>query len=148
MVQRTGMDQGWPGEGAVVAIGCMVQCKISDDKIMNLIILTIVLMISLCEACGQSIAFIAYQKRKIALLLVAWLFYLFVVYFLYQAYKYKGVGYVNILWSGITTLLMITIGYFLFKERLNKIEWIGAGFIIIGMIILLSFRSIKMQART
>lgn len=103
---------------------------------MNVLIFMLVLMISICEACGQSIAFLAHKNSKIILLLLSWLFYLFVVYFLYRVYEYKGVGYVNILWSGMTTLLMILIGYFFFNERFKKAEWIGAGFIIVGMLIL------------
>ena len=103
-------------------------------------IFAIVLMISICEACGQSMAFLAHKKHKALLLIIAWFFYLFVVYFLYRAYAYKGVGYINILWSGITTLLMIAIGYLFFNERLSIIEWIGAGFILIGMSILLGFK--------
>ena len=110
---------------------------------MNFIILGIVLMISLCEAVGQSITFLAHKKSVFAYLLIAWFFYLAVVYFLYQAYKYKGVGFVNILWSGITTLLMVCIGYFFFNERFSKFEWIGAGFIIVGMVILLTYKSVK-----
>ncbi len=109
-------------------------------------ILGIVLMISLCEAVGQSVTFLAHKHSKFVLLFVAWLFYLAVIYFLYRAYEYKGVGYVNILWSGITTLLMITIGFFLFNEKLSKVEWIGAVFIIIGMVILLTYKSVKNKA--
>ena len=95
-----------------------------------------VFMISLCEAAGQSIAYYAYKNSKIALLALSIVFYIAVVYFLYRSYAYKGVGYVNILWSGISTTIMIAIGYFVFHERLTKMEWVGAGLILVGILLM------------
>ena len=101
-----------------------------------LAILIIVLMISLCEAAGQTLTYYAYMKSSTIILATSLVFYIAVVYLLYRSYRYKGVGYVNILWSGMTTILMITIGYFAFNERLSMMEWIGAGFILTGILLM------------
>lgn len=101
-----------------------------------MIVFFLVLMISLFEACGQSLAYVANKNNSHILLFCAWLAYIGVVFFLFKSYAYKGVGYINILWSGLTTLLMIAIGYVFFKERLTKMEWIGACFILIGIILM------------
>lgn len=107
---------------------------------MYLTVFFLVIMISVSEACGQTIAYIARQRESQILLIVAWICYSGVVYFLYRSYQYKGVGYINILWSGMTTLLMIVIGFVLFKERLHKMEWIGACFILIGIILMMGHK--------
>ena len=99
-------------------------------------VLFIVFLISLCEAAGQSIAYYAYQKSSHVLLVFSAVFYIAVVYLLYRSYAYKGVGFVNILWSGMTTILMIAIGYFVFHERLTKMEWTGAGLILAGILLM------------
>jgi multidrug transporter EmrE-like cation transporter len=101
-----------------------------------LAVLFIVFLISLCEAAGQSIAYHAYQKSSHILLAFSFVFYIAVVYLLYRSYAYKGVGFVNILWSGMTTILMIAIGYFVFHERLTTVEWIGAGLILAGILLM------------
>ncbi len=110
---------------------------------MYLIVFFLVFMISLFEAGGQSLAYMAHKKSSFILLALSWLFYIVIVVLLYFSYKYKGVGYINILWSGMTTLLMILIGYFIFNERLNLIEWIGTGFIFIGIFLISSKKILK-----
>ena len=51
--------------------------------------------------------------------------YAVVAYCIFLAYNYKGVGMVNTLWSGMSILLMIAVGIFLFKEKIRLIEGIG-----------------------
>ena len=99
-------------------------------------VVMLVLGISMTEAIAQSVAYRSVVQKSNLLFLVAWFMYIFVVYLLCQVYKYKGIGYVNVLWSGFTTMLMLTIGYVFFGERLTKIEWIGVGFVFLGIMIL------------
>lgn len=99
----------------------------------NLIVLFLVVLISSFEAGAQSVSYLAYKHKSVVFFVLAWLIYLVVVYLLWRAYHYRGVGYVNVLWSGITTAFMLMIGYFIFGERLSKEEWVGVVFILIGI---------------
>jgi len=100
---------------------------------MILTILFLVVLISTFEACAQSTSYLAYKHNSLLFFALAWVIYLAVVYLLWKAYHYRGVGYVNVLWSGITTVIMLMIGYFIFHERLSKEEWVGVSLILIGI---------------
>lgn len=99
----------------------------------NLITLFLVTLISLCEAGAQSLSFLSYDRKSDLFFILAWLLYLVIVYLLWKAYHYRGVGYINVIWSGLTTIFMLFIGYMFFKERLRTIEWIGIIFVIAGI---------------
>ena len=96
----------------------------------------IAVAISLIEAGAQSLSFLSRQRGSLLLFLLAWLAYLFIVALLIQSYKYRGVGYMNVLWAGITTTLMILIGHVAFGERLTLQEWAGVVLIISGIVLM------------
>lgn len=102
----------------------------------QLIVPIIVLAGAAIESIAESLSYKAMLHNSKWFLIAAWVLYLFVVILLIQAYKYKGVGYINALWSGITTLLLLTIGYTVFGERLSKNEWIGAILVLAGVFLL------------
>lgn len=91
-----------------------------------LVVFFLVIMISGFEAISQSFVYLSYKNKSNLYFAVALLFYLVVIILLYNAYKFKGVGYVNVL----------LIGYFFFGERLTRIEWIGASFILFGILLM------------
>lgn len=105
-----------------------------EPREMQVSIVLLIFIISACEAVGQSIAFIARQAHSMPLFLTSWLVYIGVVYFLYLAYGIQGVGFVNALWSGMTTILMIVIGKLFFKEKLVLRQFFFIGLILVGMI--------------
>lgn len=102
----------------------------------------LVAAISACEACAQSLSYLAYKKDSIAFFVASWMLYLGIVFLLWKSYHYKGVGYINVIWSGMTTAFMLLIGYTFFGERLSREEWIGTAFILFG-IILMTFHNVK-----
>ena len=51
------------------------------------------------------------------------------------ALNYKGVAIANMLWVGIAAILMTFIGYFIFKEQISTIQFLGLGFVFIGLIL-------------
>ena len=96
-----------------------------------------VLSISLFEALSQSLTYVyAEINRNVFVLLLGWITYFIVMLFLIQAYKTKGVGYVNLLWSGLTTLIMFLIGHLVFQEKLTWKEATGAVIILIGIVVM------------
>lgn len=71
-------------------------------------VVPLVLAVSLCEAAGQTLA---------------WL-------------STIGIGFVNVMWSGMTSVLMLLIGHLFFKERLAAQEWLGVAVVLAGVAIM------------
>lgn len=96
-------------------------------------IISLIFGISCSEAIAQTC--IGYYKlyKTIYLLLLALFFYAIVVFLLYKSYKYKGIGLVNVLWSGMSIIIMLTTGVIIFKEELHVHDIIGIILIVIGM---------------
>jgi small multidrug resistance pump len=105
---------------------------------MEPIHLLLVAAISACEAVGQSVAYLARQHRSAPQFLLAWAVYGGVVGLLYVVYGLHGVGYVNALWSGMTTVAMLLIGRFVFGERLARRQWAAIAVILAGMVVLVA----------
>lgn len=99
-------------------------------------LMTAVVLVGVFESFAQSAIQWAHRNDSKWHLLIAIACYSVVSVFLYVAYNYKGVGMVNVLWSGMSILLMLTIGYFIFDEKISKLEWLGIVFILIGMMII------------
>lgn len=95
-----------------------------------------VVLTSLFEGFAQTSIQWAQKYNSRWHLVMALCCYAVVCLCLYVAYHYKGIGIVNALWSGMTIVMMFTIGYFVFGERLTRMEWIGVGFIVLGMAII------------
>lgn len=93
----------------------------------------IVLCVSLFEALAQSSVHYANIKKNKLYIGVGIFCYIIVSFLIYKAYDFKGVGTVNAIWSGMSIVLMISIGYFVFKEKITKMECLGILFILFGI---------------
>jgi len=100
---------------------------------MNTSLLIAIACVATFEAFGQSSMALARKSGVILWLFVGMACYCVVAYGLYVAYQWKGVGMVNALWSSLSIMIMLVIGYFVFEERLNSFEWFGVVMIIIGI---------------
>lgn len=98
-------------------------------------LLIAILFVALFEAVGQTCIKLAHMYNKLYMIL-AIISYAIVSFFLYVSYNYKGVGIVNALWSGLSIILMITIGLLFFKEKIGKREWLGIILIISGLLLI------------
>lgn len=108
----------------------------------NMLVLFFVILISAFEAFAQSMSYLSFLNRSVFYFILSWFLYLVIVFLLWKSYHYKGVGYINVLWSGVTTVFMLIIGYMFFGERLSKEEWAGAAFVLFG-IGLMTFHNIR-----
>lgn len=102
-----------------------------------------VLAVSAFEALGQSSAQLGRNcvtdnshARAWAFLTLAVACYAGVTYFLFVSYQYKGVGIVNAMWSGLSILLMMAIGFVFFNERATRREYLGVLFIFAGVLLI------------
>ena len=97
-----------------------------------------IFVISLFEIAGQIFVKTYYEQddRKLYLMFLAWLMYLGVVYFLFISYSDGNFAIANSFWNAVTTIVIAIIGWFYYKEHLNKYELTGIGFVVVGLIII------------
>lgn len=95
-----------------------------------------VIFVCIFETLAQTSVKWAHDKKNVLLVSISVLCYAAVSAFLYKAYAYKGIGMVNVMWSGMSILLMLSIGYFIFGERISYSEWIGVLLISLGIVII------------
>jgi small multidrug resistance pump len=109
----------------------MINIKMNDF----IILLIIIIFISLFELCGQTCLkyFGMNNSNNTHYFFIGILFYIIVCYLLVQSYKYKGMGIVNVLWSGLSILIILSIGIIFFNEKITTYDKIGIFFIILGI---------------
>jgi multidrug transporter EmrE-like cation transporter len=97
-------------------------------------LLLLVLAISISECLGQS-CLKTYHKspEKTHLYIAGVLFYTIVCALLVMSYKYKGMGLVNVLWSGLSVLVILSTGMLFFGEDITRMDMIGAAMIVAGI---------------
>jgi multidrug transporter EmrE-like cation transporter len=105
---------------------------------MDIIILVIILLISLCELFGQScLQYFHINNDKPHYYMYAVIFYSAVCLLLVQSYKYKGMGIINVLWSGLSILLVLSASTAFFGEKITVMDKVGIVLIIMGMFLIL-----------
>ena len=94
----------------------------------------ILVLISLLECVGQS-CLLTYHKNpsKWLLFLTGVLFYGIVCLLLVLSYKYKGMGIINVLWSGISVLVIVSVGMLFFHEKITPMDWVGVLLVLAGI---------------
>jgi multidrug transporter EmrE-like cation transporter len=105
---------------------------------MEFILLLIIVGISLCELMGQScLKYFNINQNKPHYYGLAIIFYAMVCYLLIKSYKYKGMGIINVLWSGISILVIMSGSILFFGEKITNMDKIGVLFIIIGILLVM-----------
>lgn len=99
-----------------------------DDQRRFWIASGIVVMIALTEVVGQACLKKARTQNIKWMLIVGMVVYLGVAYLLYVCYDYAGMGHTNLLWSCMSIILAILVGYHMFKEPYNSYNWVAAAF--------------------
>lgn len=74
--------------------------------------------------------------NKILYFLLGVLLYAVVCWLLTKTFAYEGMALTNILWSGLSILLVAIIGVCYFKEQLTRNDMIGSILIVVGIMIL------------
>ena len=100
----------------------------------KLALLLLIIAISISECLGQS-CLKTYHKapEKTHLYIAGVLFYIIVCALLVMSYKYKGMGLVNVLWSGLSVLVILSTGVLFFDESITRMDMIGAAMIVSGI---------------
>jgi len=81
------------------------------------------LMMSGSETLALTLLRYYYQNPKLIYLMCVIPIYAVVIpYLILNTLNYVGIGSVNLMWNIITTTSMITIGYYVFGERVNHLH--------------------------
>ena len=83
------------------------------------IVYLIILMISLVEACGQYCLKKGSETKNNYFYCIGILSYVIITYLLLKTYKYKGVGFSNLVWSALSIILACVSGKIFFGEKIN-----------------------------
>ncbi len=101
-------------------------------------LLILIILIYVCELLGQScLKYFGSNRNKPHYYFLALLFYSIVCYLLVMSYQYKGIGIVNIIWSGVSVLVVLTGGYLMFGEEITNMDKIGVLLILSGIFFVL-----------
>ncbi len=98
------------------------------------ILLFLVLLISLSECLGQScLKKYSLTPTKHWLYWLGVSFYAMVCLLLVLSYKYRGMGIINVLWSGLSVLAIVSVGILFFNETLTMLDWVGIFMVLFGI---------------
>lgn len=101
---------------------------------MNKTLLSIIVLIAISECIGQSCLRRLFEDpSKTHLYITAVIFYSIICYLLFLSYRYKGMGLINVLWSGISVLVIVSTGVILFNEKITKLDIFGIFLILSGI---------------
>jgi multidrug transporter EmrE-like cation transporter len=96
-------------------------------------LIILVILISLIEGFSQYFIKKYTLENKLEFFALALIGYCFVCYLLTLTYKYSTMGIANALWSALSVITIITVGYTFFNETLKNLEIIGIIFVILGV---------------
>lgn len=89
------------------------------------IVLGFVVLITVTEVLGQTCLKTARAKKQVWMLFLGFLIYIGVAFLLYCCYEYEGMGHTNLIWSCMSIILALLVGYYWFKEPFNKYNWVA-----------------------
>jgi len=100
----------------------------------SLYLALVVLGIVIAECVGQSCLKTLFNNPdKTHLYFAGVLSYGVVCYLLILSYRYKSMGLVNVLWSGLSVLAVMTAGALFFHERITTMDMIGTALVLAGI---------------
>lgn len=104
-------------------------------SIRSLFILVVVM--AALETIGMTMLTSHSRRSNLMYMTIGWLIYGFMIpWLLLWALQYEGIATVNLLWNIITTLTMIVIGYYVFRERVTCMHLLSFLFAIAALVTL------------
>lgn len=87
----------------------------------------IVVLIATFEAFAQTLLKKAQVNKKTHMILFGVIMYFLVGILLFVSYHYEGLGHINLLWSCLSIIIAILVGYTIFGEPVNHFTWVAFG---------------------
>ena len=105
--------------------------QLMEPSVRSFMIMLILFIVS-AEACAQYFLKKCKVEQQMHFFIISVFFYILVCFGLYNVYKYRSMGIVNLLWSCISIVTMLAIGSVFFNEAINMYDIIGVVFVFIG----------------
>lgn len=84
------------------------------------VLVLIILMVVICEACAQSSAQVLSQTDDYRYLLLGMLFYGAVVYLLSRSHKISNMATANGMMSCLSIIMITFVGYYIFQQKIKS----------------------------
>ena len=108
--------------------------KPSNMAEFNKTLILLILLISVFECMGQScLKRLFSNPGERHLYIFAVIFYSAVCFLLLMSYRYKSMGLTNILWSGMSVIVIVSTGMVFFGETVTRMDVAGILLILMGM---------------
>ena len=102
-----------------------LQQPVLNQKGVKFIYILMILLIVFLE----SVAHYNIKKSKvdnnILFMIVAVMCYFFICILLNKCYDFNGMGKTNFMWSVLSIIIILLLGYFMFNEKLTKYDILG-----------------------
>jgi len=99
-------------------------------------LLPIILGIIVFEAMSQGSLKSYYLGRGNKYFILGLFGYLVVSILLTRSYKYDGMGEVNMLWSGLSVITILLVGYTIYGEKIHWHDFFALIFIMLGIVLI------------
>jgi len=106
--------------------------EVSTREPSLLLIIAILVFIVIAEGSAQYCVKKCKVHQKLHFFLLAVFFYSLVCFGLYNMYSFREMGMVNLMWSCLSIVNIITIGVIFFHESLTRWDILGVIFVFIG----------------
>lgn len=106
--------------------------KTGEEEASLLLILGILLFVVASEASAQYCVKSCRVHQKMHFFFLAVFFYSLVCVGLYNLYCFRDMGMVNLMWSCISIITIITVGIIFFHETITKWDVLGIIFVFVG----------------
>ena len=100
------------------------------------ILLLFILLIAICETTAMSCVKQFHISNDISYFILAIFMYSLVCFFLNKSYYYTGMGMTNVIWSGLSILMVTLAGILFFKEKLYGHDLLAGSLIATGIMII------------
>lgn len=107
------------------------------------ILIGLVITISILEICGQTCIRKYREDGHIQFIILGIILYLIVVALLFHSYRYHGMGIINLLWSCLSIIMAIIVGYFVFNEAFNHYMAMAVVFAVSAIVFANMAQSVK-----
>lgn len=100
----------------------------SKESILDEVII-IVLLLALVEAIGQNLL----RDTKYIKFVFGLTSYIIIGYLLHYSYQKFPLSKVNVMWSCLSIIVAVILGYFLYNEKMNKNSILAIIFALLGI---------------
>ncbi len=100
----------------------------------NLIVIIIIICLFECLAQGCLKKF--FTQNNNYLFVISIVCYIIICFLLVKTYRFKSMGIINCIWSGISILFILIVGILIFDEKINIRDIFGIILVVIGIFLI------------